>query len=245
MRQFDINKMRASCKLAAEVLASAGTMIQPGITTDDINRHVHNLIVKRGAYPAPLNYRGFPRSVCTSVNEVVCHGIPGSLILRDGDIVNVDVTTILDGHFGDTNATFFVGEPSDEVRRLVEVTHLCLNAGICAVEPGSDIRLIGRRIQEIAEDYGYGVVKEFGGHGVGVRFHSKPHVNHFDDDDRESFILQPGMTFTIEPMINMGTDEVWLGSDGWTVKTADGKPSAQFEQTLLVTDGGHEILTTL
>lgn len=243
MKQPNIDSMRLAGRTAAATLKHVGNFIRPGITTEELNRIVHNDTIKRGGYPAPLNYKGFPKSCCTSVNDVVCHGIPGQLVLNDGDIVNVDVTTIVDGHFGDTNATFFVGEPSNEVKRLVEVTLWCLNAAIAVVCPGVSVNVIGRKIQEIADDCGYGIVREFGGHGVGVRFHTPPHVNHFDSVGADEFILRPGVTFTIEPMLNMGTPNVSLMSDGWTVRTADGAPSAQFEHTLLVTDDGCEVLT--
>lgn len=242
MREFDINRMRAACRSAAETLRSVGPIIRPGITTDDINRHVHNHTVRQGGYPAPLNYKGFPKSVCTSVNYVVCHGIPGSYVLKEGDIVNVDVTTVLDGHFGDTSATFEVGNVDPEVHHLVALTQQALHNAIAYVRPGLALGGIGRVIQHLADNHNYGVVREFGGHGLGVRFHTSPHVNHFASNE-ESVILQPGMIFTIEPMLNLGTDEVWVASDGWTVRTVDGKHSAQFEHTILVTDDGAEVLT--
>jgi len=236
--------MRIACRAAAETLKATGEMIKPGITTDDINRFVHNDTVRRGGYPAPLNYRGFPKSVCTSVNDVVCHGIPSKLVLNDGDIVNVDVTTIIDGHFGDTNATFLVGDVDPKVKHLVALTEQAMYAGIGNIRPGMPLNDVGRVIQAMAENHAYGVVKEFGGHGIGTRFHTAPHVCHYDTGENV-LILQPGMVFTVEPMLNMGTADIWLEHDGWTVKTSDGKPSAQFEHTCLVTDSGVEVLTRL
>lgn len=242
MREFNLEKMRAACRMAAETLRSTHDIIKPGITTDDINRFVHNFTIQRGGYPAPLNYRGFPKSVCTSVNDVVCHGIPGKLTLKEGDIVNVDVTTILDGHFGDTNATFLVGQVNEDVMRLVACASSALLAGIKQVKPGVSLNAIGTEIQRIAHINGYTTVREFGGHGIGTRFHTLPQVSHYDTGD-DSIILKSGMIFTIEPMINMGTADVWLESDRWTVRTVDGMPSVQYEHTCLVTDDGVEILT--
>lgn len=252
MKQFDITKMRKACIAAAETLRGVGKIIVPGITTDDINRFVHNHTVRivddqnNDAYPAPLNYRGFPKSCCTSVNDVVCHGIPGKHVLKNGDIVNVDITTILDGHFGDTNATFLVGsDVTPEVRKLVSMTEHAMYAGIGRIKPGADLNDIGKMIQLIADDQCYGVVKEFGGHGIGVRFHTDPHVCHYDQG-QNVLTLKPGMIFTVEPMLNMGSAEVWLDpADGWTVRTVDEQPSAQFEHTCLVTEDGVEILTKL
>lgn len=245
MRQFDVAKMRASCRLAAQALVLARSVVRPGITTDDINRHVHNFIVKNGAYPAPLNYRGFPKSVCTSVNDVVCHGIPGKLALKEGDIVNVDVTTILDGHFGDTSATFLVGSVDHSVMQLVDVTLEATLEGIRCIGPGMSVASIGDAVGSVAEKHGYGVVKEFGGHGLGTRFHTEPFVSHCRSSDRHDTVLRPGMCLTVEPMLTMGPPDVWLESDKWTVRTQDGRPSAQWEHTVLVTDNGHEVLTML
>lgn len=244
MKSFDLTKMKIACQLAAETLRATGEMIRPGITTDDINRYVHNFTINRGGYPAPLNYRGFPKSVCTSVNDVVCHGIPGSTVLRDGDIINVDVTIILDGHFGDTNATFFVGDVDPKIKRFVALTEQAMHTGIKNVRPGAPLNDVGRIIQATAESSGYGVVKEFGGHGIGTHFHTKPHVSHYDVGE-DVLILQPGIIFTIEPMINMGQPDIVIDPDGWTVRTKDGSLSCQFEHTILVTDDGHEILTKL
>lgn len=244
MRPFDLEKMRKACRAAAETLRVAGQAVRPGITTDELNRIVHNDTVRRGGYPAPLNYRGFPKSVCTSVNDVVCHGIPGKLVLQEGDTVNVDVTTIIDGHFGDTNATFLVGEVDPKVKHLVALTEQAMYAGIANIRPGMLLNDVGRVIQAMAFAHGYGVVKEFGGHGIGTRFHTAPHVCHYDSGDE--LILQPGMVFTVEPMVNMGSPDIYLESDGWTVRTSDGKPSAQFEHTCLVgLEHGVEVLTRL
>jgi len=246
MRQFDIAKMRKACVAAGETLRAVGAVIRPGITTDDVNRFVHNHTARLGGYPAPLNYRGFPRSCCTSVNEVVCHGIPGGYVLKDGDIVNVDITTILNGHFGDTNATFLVGDNvSPEVRELVSLTERAMYAGISRIRPGVALNDVGKAIQQVADHQGYGVVKEFGGHGIGTRFHMDPHVCHFDVGENV-LILKPGDLFTVEPMFNMGSSDIWLDpTDRWTVRTVDGKPSAQWEHTCLVTETGVEILTKL
>lgn len=241
-RQFDIEKMRASCRLASSALDLAGTIIRPGVTTGDIDRIVHNFIVKNGGYPAPLNYRSFPKSVCTSINDVVCHGIPGQQVLNDGDIINVDVTTILDGHFGDTSATFFVGDDiAPDVKDLVIFTNNAMHAAIDGLEPGACINVVAHIISGMAHRHGYSVVSEFGGHGIGTRFHTDPHVNHCNPDS--DVILVPGMCLTIEPMINLGAPDITLSDDGWTVSTADGKHSAQWEHTVLITTSGVEILT--
>ena len=238
--------MRAACRLAAETLELVGQLVKPGVTTEELNRFVHDHTIEAGAVPAPLNYHGFPKSVCTSANEVVCHGIPSRThVLDDGDIVNVDVTSILDGFHGDTSATFTVGEVSDEARRLIAATQECLRRGIAVVKPGTRIREIGGAIQDYAESCGYGVVRDYVGHGLGREFHEPPQVPHYRAKGPNPR-LRPGMTFTIEPMINLGTCETVLdSSDGWTVRTADCKLSAQFEHTILVTDSGHEVLTDL
>jgi methionyl aminopeptidase len=237
-----IAEMRRSCRLAAQTLEEAGKMLKPGVTTDEINDFVHNHTIKHGAIPAPLNYRGFPKSVCTSVNEVVCHGIPGKRKLNDGDIINVDVTVILEGWHGDVSATFFIGEPSKEARHLVEVTRKCLNLGIAAVKPGARIGDIGAAIQEHAHQQGCSVVRDFVGHGIGKSFHEAPQIAHFGIAGRGQR-LKKGMIFTIEPMINLGEWQLHTLDDGWTAVTNDGKLSAQFEHTILVTDEGAEILT--
>lgn len=235
--------MRRSCRLAAETLEKTAGILRPGITTDDINTHVHNYILQHDAVPAPLNYRGFPKSVCTSVNEVVCHGIPGKQKLTDGDIINVDVTVIKDDWHGDVSATFYIGQPSNDARKLVEVTRRCLSLGIGTVKPGSRIGDIGAAIQAHAEAEGCSVVRDFVGHGIGKSFHEAPQIPHFGTAGRGQR-LKEGMIFTIEPMINLGGWQLHTLDDGWTAVTNDGKLSAQFEHTVLVTADGAEILTT-
>jgi methionyl aminopeptidase len=239
----EIDLMRKVCHLAAETLLVAGDQIRPGMTTLDIDRIVHEHTLSQGARPAPLNYKGFPKSVCTSVNDVVCHGIPNGTILRDGDIVNVDVTHVYDGFHGDTSATFYVGTPSKEARHVVEVARRALDEGVAQVREGARLGDIGAAIQEYVEGEGCGVVRDFVGHGIGRKFHDAPQVKHYGKrgtGDR----LRAGMTFTIEPMVNLGGWEVDVDPDDkWTVRTADGSLSAQFEHTLLVTRDGHEILT--
>lgn len=248
----EIDAMRAACRLAARTLKMAGALVKPGITTEEINEAVHTYTLEAGAVPAPLNYgadphRGvppFPKSVCTSINEVVCHGIPSKKdVLKEGDIVNIDVTTILDGFHGDTSRTFLVGQVSPEAKQLVEVTWESLHRGIRAIRPGGRIRDIGAAIQDYAESFGYGVVREYVGHGIGRTFHEEPQIPHFRSSGKNPR-LQSGMTFTVEPMINLGTHETVLDPiDRWTVRTADRKLSAQFEHTILVHDDGYEILT--
>jgi methionyl aminopeptidase len=237
-----IERMRAAGALAADVLIEVGRAVEPGIATDRLDAIGHAAIVDAGAYPSPLNYRGFPKSLCTSVNEVICHGIPDSRKLEDGDIVNVDITVYLDGVHGDTNATFLVGDVDSESRRLVDETRTCLEKGIEAVEPGRPINVIGRAIQTHAERQGLGVVREFIGHGIGEQFHSGLQIPHYYEP-RADTIIEPGMTFTIEPMITLGDPSLWIWDDGWTAVTRDGSRSAQFEHTLVVTDDGAEVLT--
>ncbi|MBN1774482.1 MAG: type I methionyl aminopeptidase [Deltaproteobacteria bacterium] len=238
----DLEALRRSCRLAAETLLLAGDRLRVGMTTLEIDELVHGFIVDHGAYPSPLNYHGFPKSVCTSVNEVVCHGIPSRRRLRDGDIINIDVTCKLDGFHGDTSATFFVGTPSAEARHLVEVTRRCLEIGIEQVRPGRRIGEIGRVIEAYAVAQGCSVVRDFVGHGIGRDFHEGPQVPHFGDAGRGAR-MEPGMTFTIEPMINLGTWELEILEDGWTAVTKDRRLSAQFEHTLAVTETGCEVLT--
>jgi methionyl aminopeptidase len=212
------------------------------VTTDELDALCHEECIKRGGYPSPLNYGAFPKSLCTSVNEVICHGIPDDRALIDGDIVNLDVTIYLDGVHGDTNATFPVGTIDDASAELIRVTRECLERGIAVVQPGRPIRAIGRAIQAHAEAHGYGVVRAFVGHGIGEQFHTDLQIPHYDDP-RATTIVEPGMTFTIEPMITMGSWQHQLWSDGWTAVTVDRRRTAQFEHTLLVTDAGAEILT--
>ncbi len=239
----EIEAMRVTCVLAAKVLREAGKLIKPGANTEDINEFVHDFIIKANAIPAPLNYRGFPKSVCTSINDVVCHGIPTKKdVLKEGDIINIDVTTIVDGFHGDTSRTYFVGQPTPTTKKLVEVTEECLRRGIAVVKNGVRVRDIGGAIQDYAESFNYGVVRDYVGHGVGREFHEAPQIPHYRSKGANPR-LRTGMIFTIEPMINLGTYETYLEGDGWTVRTADRKLSAQFEHTILVTDEGYEILT--
>ena len=238
-----IARMRTAGATAAEVLRLAGAFVRPGITTDAIDEYVHQLCIDRGAYPSPLNYSGYPKSVCTSVNEVICHGIPDSRVLEEGDIVNLDVTCYLNGVHGDTNATFAVGEIDDESRHLIAVTEECTWLGIEAVRPGKPLSDIGRAIEARAKRDHLGVVRAFIGHGIGEQFHTDIQVLHYYDQ-RANMIMRPGMTFTIEPMITMGTwQHKMVFDDDWTAVTADGKRTAQFEHMVLVTDTGVEVLT--
>jgi len=246
-----LTRMRVAGRAAAEVLAAVGRAVVPGCTTDELDRVAHEEAIARGSYPSPLGYGGpgnaYPKSVCTSVNEVICHGIPDSTRLREGDLVNVDVTVFLDGVHGDTNAAFLVGgEQACDLltRRLVRVTRECLELGIAAVRAGGQVRDIGRAIQPHAEAEGFGVVRAFVGHGIGTQFHAEPTVPHYDEPTATR-LLEPGMTFTIEPMITAGTPQHVLWDDGWTAVTADGRRTAQFEHTVLVTDGAAEVLTAL
>ncbi len=239
----DISMMREVCRLAAGTLERVGPMLRPGITTQDINDFVHADTLRLGARPAPLNYKKFPKSVCTSINEVVCHGIPSpQRVLKDGDIINVDVTHIYKGFHGDTSATFYVGTPSAEAKKVVEVARRCLELGIAQVKPGARLGDIGAAIQEFAEGQGCSVVRDFVGHGIGRKFHDEPQVKHYGEWGRGNR-LKPGMTFTIEPMVNLGGYEVEVLDDDWTAVTRDGSLSAQFEHTVLVTLDGCEILT--
>jgi len=238
----EVDGIRTASQMAAETLLSVGEMLRPGITTEEIDRFVHEDTIKRGGYPAPLNYHGFPKSVCTSINEVVCHGIPGPQVLEPGDIINVDVTTILNGFFGDTSATFYVGTPSAEAKHVTEVSRRSLQLAIAQVREGARLGDIGAAIQEFAEGQGCSVVRAFVGHGIGRRFHEAPQVSHVGKWGT-GLRLRAGMVFTIEPMINLGTYEVEVKEDKWTAVTADGSLSAQFEHTIVVTKTGCEILT--
>lgn len=237
-----IERMRTAGRLAARARDLVGSHIEPGVTTDELDRIGHEFLCDHGAYPSTLGYRGFPKSLCSSVNEVVCHGIPDSRVVQDGDIVNIDITAFLDGVHGDTNATFLAGEVDEEARLLVERTREALDRGIRAVRPGRRINIVGRVIESYARRFGYGVVREFTGHGVGTAFHSGLVIPHYDDPVYDDLIVT-GMTFTVEPMLNLGTHEWEMWDDGWTVVTTDRRRSAQFEHTLLVTDTGAEILT--
>ncbi|HTW18088.1 MAG TPA: type I methionyl aminopeptidase [Nocardioides sp.] len=237
-----IERMRAAGRLAAQAREEVGRHVVPGVTTDELDRIGHEFLCDHGAYPSTLGYRGFPKSLCSSVNEVVCHGIPDSRVVEDGDIVNIDITAYLHGVHGDTNATFLAGDVDEESRLLVERTREALARGIKAVRPGRRINVIGRVIESYAARFGYGVVREFTGHGIGTSFHSGLIVPHYDDPEHDT-LIEPGMTFTIEPMLNLGTHEWSMWDDGWTVVTKDLQRSAQFEHTLLVTATGAEILT--
>ena len=241
--QEQIEKMRVAGQLAVEVLQMIEPHVQAGITTDELNALCHDYIVnEQDAIPAPLNYHGFPKSICTSVNHVVCHGIPNEKRLKKGDVINIDITVIKDGFHGDTSKMFFVDTPSIRAKRLVEVTYECMKKGIELVRPGARLGDIGYVIQKHAESHNYSVVREYCGHGIGEVFHEEPQVLHYGQKDT-GLELQSGMTFTIEPMINAGKRHVKLLSDNWTVVTKDRSLSAQWEHTILVTDDGHEVLT--
>ncbi|MDX3093504.1 type I methionyl aminopeptidase [Streptomyces sp. ME01-24h] len=237
-----IEKMRIASRIAAQAMEEAAKAIAPGVTTDELDRIAHAYMCDHQAYPSDLGYRGFPKSLCSSINEVICHGIPDSTELRDGDIVNLDVTAYIHGVHGDTNATYLVGEVAEESRLLVERTRESLNRAIKAVKPGRQINVIGRVIESYAKRFGYGVVRDFTGHGINTAFHSGLIVPHYDDP-RATTVMKPGMTFTIEPMLTLGTHEYEIWDDGWTVVTKDRKRTAQFEHTLVVTDTGAEVLT--
>ncbi len=237
-----IERRRAAGRLAAQALQEVGRHVTPGVTTDELDRVGHEFLVAHGAYPSTLGYRNFPKSLCTSVNEVICHGIPDSRVVEDGDIVNIDITAYLDGVHGDTNATFLAGDVAEETRLLVKRTKEALRRAIKAVRPGRRVNVLGRVIESYAARFGYGVVREFTGHGIGTAFHSGLVIPHYDDPFYDTMI-EPGMTFTIEPMLCLGTAEWDMWDDEWTVTTKDKQPSAQFEHTLLVTDDGAEILT--
>ncbi len=240
---IEIYKMRIAGRLAAEVLQMIESHVQPGVTTDKLDQICHDYIVnEQKAIPAPLNYRGFPKSICTSVNHVICHGIPGKKKLKEGDIVNIDITVIKDDYHGDTSRMFFVGNPSIRAKRLVETTYECMKKGIEMVNPGVHLGDIGHAIQQHAENNNYSVVREYCGHGIGREFHEDPQVLHYGQKDT-GLVIEEGMVFTIEPMINMGKRHVKLLPDGWTVVTKDRSLSAQWEHTILVTSEGHEVLT--
>ena len=239
----EIEKMRVAGRLAAEVLEMIEPHVQAGITTAELDRLCHEYIVDtQRAIPAPLNYRGFPKSICTSLNHQVCHGIPGDRRLKNGDMLNIDITVIKDGFHGDTSKIFFVGEPSLIARRLAGITYECMTRGIAAVKPGAQLGDIGHTIQRHAEAHNYSVVREYCGHGIGREFHEDPQVLHYGRPG-SGLILQAGMTFTIEPMINTGKRYTKVLKDGWTVVTKDHSLSAQWEHTILVSEDGYEVLT--
>jgi methionyl aminopeptidase len=240
---LEIEKMRVAGQLAAQVLQFIEPHVTPGITTDALDQLCHDYIINElKAVPAPLNYRGFPKSICTSVNHVVCHGIPSDKKLKDGDIINIDITVIKDEYHGDTSKMFYVGEPSILARRLVETTYECMHLGIEMVKPGIRLGDIGHTIQQYAESRNYSVVREYCGHGIGREFHEDPQVLHYGEPN-SGMELEAGMTFTIEPMINAGKRHVKLLNDDWTVVSKDRSLSAQWEHTILVTKSGHEVLT--
>ncbi len=237
-----IEAMRVAGRIAAGALAAGGATVAPGVTTDEVDRVVHEFLLDHDAYPSTLGYKGFPKSCCTSLNEVICHGIPDSTLIQDGDIVNIDVTAFIGGVHGDTNATFLAGAVAEEDRLLVERTREATLRSIKAVRPGRGLNVIGRVIESYAKRFGYGVVRDFTGHGIGRSFHSGLVVLHYDEPSVDTLIEQ-GMTFTIEPMITLGVVDYDIWDDGWTVVTKDRKRTAQFEHTVLVTADGAEILT--
>ena len=244
-----IERIRVAGRIAAQALQEVGRHVAPGVTTDELDRIGHEFVCDHGAYPSTLRYQPHPgqvpflKSLCTSVNEVICHGVPDSTVLREGDLVKVDITAYKNGVHGDNCATFLVGEVDEESRLLTERTHEAMVRGIKAVAPGREINVIGRVIEKYAQRFGYGVVRDFTGHGVGETFHSGLIVPHYDAAPGYATVMEPGMVFTIEPMLNLGTPEWEMWDDGWTVVTADRRRSAQFEHTLVVTDSGAEILT--
>lgn len=238
-----IERIRVASTIAARALALVGEHVAPGVTTDELDRIGHEYMLDHHAYPSTLGYRGFPKSLCTSINEVICHGIPDSTVLEDGDIVNVDVTAYIGGVHGDNNATFLVGDVDEESQLLVERTQEALARAIKAVKPGREVNVIGRVIEKYADRFGYGTVRDYTGHGVGEAFHTGLVIPHYDAAPQYSTVIEPGMVFTIEPMLTLGTNDWTMWDDGWTVVTADGRRTAQFEHTLVVTDTGAEILT--
>ncbi|SNC72498.1 methionine aminopeptidase, type I [Kytococcus aerolatus] len=238
-----IEQMRIACRLAAQAREEVGRAVAPGVTTDELDRVGHEFLCDHGAYPSTLGYRGYPKSLCSSVNEVICHGIPDDRELADGDIVNIDITAYIGGVHGDTNATFLCGEVDEESRLLVERTQEATMRGIRAAKPGRELNVIGRVIEMYASRFGYGVVRDYTGHGIGTHFHSGLIVPHYDAAPHYDDVIQPGMTFTVEPMLNLGTPDWFMWEDDWTVLTKDLKRSAQFEHTILITDDGPEVLT--
>ncbi len=237
-----IAKMRVAGRIAAQALIEVGRNVVPGVTTDELDRIGHEFLLDHNAYPSTLGYRNFPKSLCASLNEVICHGIPDSTVIQDGDICNIDITAFIDGVHGDTNATFFAGDVDEESRLLVERTKESLDRAIAAVKPGRPINVIGRVIESYAKRFNYGVIRDFTGHGISTTFHSGLIVPHYDTDEFDT-IIQTGMTFTIEPMLTLGTHNWDMWDDNWTIVTKDRMRSAQFEHTLLVTEDGAEILT--
>ena len=239
----EIELIRESGRIAAEAIELVGAAVRPGVTTDELDAIGHEFLISHGAYPSTLGYRGYPKSICTSVNEVICHGIPDDTVLDDGDIVNIDITAFRNGFHGDSNQTFIAGRASDTVTELVDRTREALNRGIKAVAPGRQVNVIGRAIESYARRFGYGVVRDFTGHGVGASFHSGLIIPHYDSAPLYDTEMQVGMVFTIEPMLTLGTYEWDLWADDWTVTTRDKSITAQFEHTLVVTERGAEVLT--
>lgn len=238
-----IEKIRRAGRLAAQAIELVGRNAKAGVSTDELDQIGHDFLISNGAYPSTLGYRGYPKSICSSINEVICHGIPDDTKLQDGDIVNIDITAYLDGYHGDSNQTFLVGDVSEEIALLVERTREALNRGITAVAPGREVNLIGRTIEAYAKRFGYGVVRDFTGHGIGEAFHSGLIIPHYDSAPQYDDVMEVGMVFTIEPMLTLGTHKWKMWDDGWTVVTADKSITAQFEHTIVVTESGAEILT--
>ncbi|GAA1619990.1 type I methionyl aminopeptidase [Leucobacter chromiireducens] len=241
--EAEIELIRTAGRIASQALDAVGAAVAPGVTTAELDRVAHDVVVAAGAYPSTLGYRGYPASSCTSVNEVICHGIPDDTVLREGDIVNVDVTAYLDGFHGDTNRTFRVGQVSEEVDLLIERTHEAMMRGIKAAKPGRAVNVIGRVIETYAKRFGYGVVRDFTGHGVGSSFHTGLIIPHYDSAPSYGDLIVPGMVFTVEPMLTLGTHEWEQWDDGWTVTTRDKSVTAQFEHTIVVREDGFELLT--
>lgn len=239
----EINKIRTSGRIASRAIDAVAEAIRPGVTTKELDRIAHEYVIAQGAYPSTLGYRGFPKSCCTSVNEVICHGIPDDTVLREGDLINIDITAYLDGYHGDLNRTFRVGEVSEEADLLIQRTEQALMRGIKAVAPGREVNVIGRVIETYAKRFGYGVVRDFTGHGVGAAFHTGLIIPHYDSAPSYNDVIKPGMVFTIEPMLTLGTHEWDMWEDGWTVTTRDKSLTAQFEHTIVVREQGVEILT--
>jgi len=240
---IEVQKIRAAGKIAAQAIELVGSHAKPGVTTDELDRIGHEFIVANGAYPSTLGYRGYPKSLCSSVNEVICHGIPDDTVLQEGDIVNIDITAFKDGFHGDSNQTFMVGEVRQEVKELVERTHEAMMRGINAALPGRQINIIGRAIEAYAKRFNYGVVRDFTGHGIGESFHSGLIIPHYDSAPLYDDEIKVGMVFTIEPMLTLGTYEWDMWTDNWTVLTKDKSITAQFEHTIVITENGPEILT--
>ena len=237
-----VERMRVAGRIAARALAEVGRHVEPGVSTDELDRVGHEFLCDHGAYPSTLGYKGYPKSLCASLNEVICHGIPDDTVIEDGDIVNIDITAFIGGVHGDTNATFLAGDVDEQSALLVERTREATMRGVRAVAPGRALNVIGRVIESYARRFGYGVVRDFTGHGIATSFHSGLIIPHYDDE-RFDDVIEPGMTFTIEPMLTLGTYDYDLWDDGWTATTKDKSRTAQFEHTLVVTDSGAEVLT--